>query len=132
MVNWLSRLTKGRAAIGVVGKKNGKTEAVKILSDVKPENAFLFSIGEGSFTEKSAQNLNNLCEELKTIDLKSIEFHLHRGDFENWIKYLGDDILALQMAQIRNMPFNGEQTREKIVEVISKRIEKLKALESSP
>jgi hypothetical protein len=124
MMNWLSKLRKVEAVKGVVGKKIEKVETVKTLSDAKPENAFLFATGEGSFTGKSAQNLYSLCEVMKTIDLKSIEFHLHRGDFENWIKYLGDDTLALQIAKIRNMPFDGEQTRGKIVAVISKRIEK--------
>ncbi len=109
-----------------------RAKAAKILSDVKPDDAFLFSMGEGAFTGKSAQNLNNLCEVLNTVDLKSIEFHLHRRDFENWIEYLGDEILALQIGKIRIMQFDGEQTRAKIVDVIRKRIEKLKALASSP
>ena len=116
----------------MVGIKIGKAEAAKILLNVKPENAFLFSLGEGAFTGKSALNLSQLCEVLKTVDLKSIDFHLHRRDFENWIKYLGDNILALQMAKISKMPFDGEEIRRKIVEVTSKRIEKLKALEASP
>jgi len=116
----------------MVGIKIGKVEAAKILSDVKQENAFLFFLDEGQFTGKSAMNLSQLCEELKTVDLKSIDFHLHRKDFENWANYLGDNILTLQIAKIRKMPFDGEGIRGRIVEVISKRIEKLKVLESSP
>lgn len=115
----------------MVAIKIGKAEATKILLDVKPENAFVFSLGEGAFTGQSALNLSQLGEMLKTIDLKSIEFHLQRKDFENWIKYLGDNILVLQVAKIRKMPFDGE-IRGKLVEVIGKRIAKLKALESSP
>jgi hypothetical protein len=123
---------KDRGAIGMVGKKIGREEAAKILSDVKPENAFIFSIGEGAFTGKTAQNLGQLFEALKAIDLKSVEFHLYRRDFENWVKYLGDNILALQIARIRSMPFNGEGTRAKITVAIGNRIDKLKTLESSP
>jgi hypothetical protein len=131
MMNWLSKIRKGEAVKGVADKNNKKAETVKTLSDVKPENAFLFALGEGSFTGKSAQNLDSLCEEMKTIDLKSVEFHLLRRDFESWIRYLGDDTLALQIAKIRNMPFDGEETRGMIVEVINKRINKSKSLESS-
>jgi hypothetical protein len=116
----------------MVGIKIGKAEAAKILSDVNPENAFSFFLSEGVFTGKSALNLNQLCETLKTIDLQSIDFHLYRKDFENWIKYLGDNILGLQIAKIRNKPFCGEETRGKIIEVISKRIGKLRDLESTP
>jgi hypothetical protein len=116
----------------MVGIKIGKAEATKILSDVKPENAFIFNINEETSTGQSALNLSQLCEILKIVDLSSIDFHLHRGDLENWIKFLGDNILVMQIAKIRNMPFDGEQTRGKIVEVINKRIEKLKALELSP
>jgi hypothetical protein len=131
MKSWLSKFTKRVGTKNVTGKKNEKAEAMKTLSNVNPENAFLFSTSEGSYTGKSAQNLYNLCDVLKTIDLRSVEFHLRRGDFENWIKYLGDDTLALQLTEIRNMPFDGERTRVRIVEAISKRIEKLKTESSS-
>ena len=114
------------------GKKIDKADAAKILSDVNPENAFQFYIDEGQFTGQSANNLSQLCELIKSVDVKSVEFHLHRGDFEKWVRFIGDNILSMQLAKNRNTLLEGEQLREKIVEIISRRIEKLKSLELSP
>ena len=112
--------------------KIDKARATQILSEVKPENAFLFYLSDGVSTGNSAQNLSQLFEMIKTVEIKSIEFHLQRGDFEKWIRYLGDNILAMQIAKVRKMPLEGEKVREKVVDVIGKRIIKLKFLESSP
>jgi hypothetical protein len=38
----------------------------------------------------------------------------------------------MQIAKVRKMPLEGEKVREKVVDVIGKRIIKLKFLESSP
>jgi len=98
-----------------------------ILSEVKPENAFHFFSEVGSPTGISASSLPQFSEILKTVDIKSIEFHLPRGDFEKWIRFLGENILALQLARIRKKAPQGEKLREKIVDVVSKRVEKLKS-----
>ena len=125
MNNWLGNITKRIGTISVPTRKSRKAVASKILSDVTPEAAFVFSTGEGSFTGVRAQNLISLYEELKNVDLRSVEFHLYRMDFENWIDYLGDDALALQIAKIRAMPFDGERTRVRVVEAVGKRIKQL-------
>ncbi len=126
------KMEEGAKKIEEKAKDTERTKAAKILSDVKPENAFLFSSSEGVLTGKRAQNLNGLCEAMHAVDLKSVEFHLQRRDFEKWIAYLGDEILALQIGKIRIMPFDGERTRAKIVETITDRVNKLKALLASP
>lgn len=122
MPTWLNNVTKRIGAISVGSRQKEKAENARILADVKPENAFIFSTGEGSFTGRSAQNLSGLCEELKTVDLRSVEFHLYRKDFENWIRFLGDAALASQIAKIGDAPFDGERTRARLVDAIGKRI----------
>jgi hypothetical protein len=62
--------------------KIDKTRATQILSEVKPENTFFFNLSEGVFTGKVAQNLSHLFEIIKTVELKFVESHLRRGDFE--------------------------------------------------
>jgi len=104
-----------------------KAKAIPRLSEVKPENAFHFCLDVGSYTGKSASSLVQFGEILKSIDIKSIEFHLQRGDFEKWIRFLGDNALALQLARIRKRPLEGEKLREKICDAVRKRIEKLKS-----
>ena len=96
------------------------------LAEVKPENAFHFFTEVGSYTGISASSLPQFSEILKTVDLQSIEFHLQRGDFEKWLRFLGDDILALQLARIRKKAPQGEKWRGKICDIVGKRVEKLK------
>ncbi|MBM5805478.1 MAG: hypothetical protein FJZ49_05385 [Candidatus Verstraetearchaeota archaeon] len=113
----------------------GRVEKIKtnnVLADVKPENAFYFCLEEGNYTGRNAQNLIQFYETLKTVEPKSIEFHTQRGDFEKWIRFLGDNILALQLARIRKKPLEGEKLREKICDTIGKRINKLRGSESPP
>jgi hypothetical protein len=125
MSSWFGSITKRIGTIGAPHKNGKKAEAAKILADVSPESAFAFSTGEGSYTGVRAQNLISLYTELKTIDLRSVEFHLSRKDFENWIRYLGDKTLAHQIGMIGSEPFEGEQTRERVIEAIGKRIGQL-------
>lgn len=93
--------------------KIDKARAIQILSEVKPENAFFFNLGKGVFTGNSAWNLSQLFEIIKTVELKSVEFHLKRGDFEKWIGDLGDNILAMRLAKVREAPLEGELVRER-------------------
>jgi hypothetical protein len=107
-----------------------KARATQILSEVKPENAFLFYLSEGVSTGNSAQNLSQLFEIIKTVEIKSVEFHLKRGDFEKWIGDLGDNILVMRLAKVREAPLEGEVVRERVVNIIGKRINYLKSLAS--
>jgi hypothetical protein len=125
MSSLLDNITKRIGTISVPFRNGKKAEAAKILADVSQENAFAFSISEGSFTGARARNLIGLYTELKTVDIRSVEFHLYRMDFENWVQYLGDLPLAQQIAKIRAIPFEGERTRNRIVEAVGKRISQL-------
>jgi hypothetical protein len=108
--------------------KLNNVEASKILADVPPENAFYFYTGIGSYTGKYATNLLQFYEILKNIDVKSLEFHVEREDFENWLRFLGDIVLSLQIARIRKKRYMGENLRAKICEVVKNRYEKLSNL----
>lgn len=127
MSKWIGSVAKRIGSIRPAGKKERSEAATKILSDVNPENAFVFSLGEGSFTGKTAANLSAFCEALETVDIRSVQFHLYRRDFENWVTFLGDDALAQQLAKIRAVPFEGERTRAKVAEAVRKRIWQLLA-----
>jgi hypothetical protein len=103
-----------------------KEKASRILMELPVENAFHFHTTIGGYTQKYATSLNRFGELLKEIDLRSIEFHLERKDFENWIKHLGDDVLALQVAKLRNKKLTGEALRSKLAEIVEKRYKKLR------
>jgi hypothetical protein len=78
-----------------------KNVASNILRSVPPQNAFYFYRAIGTPTGAAARNLPDFLGILNTIDLASLQFHLGRGDFENWVKMLGDNTLAKQLADLK-------------------------------
>jgi hypothetical protein len=53
-----------------------------ILSDVFSENAFYFYVDVGIYADRCAVNLADFYDILVDVDIRSIEFHMSRGDFE--------------------------------------------------
>jgi len=101
------------------------TEAIKILRMVKDEEAFCFYEDTGKPTGESAKSLSDFLEKIKTVKLESLQFHLQRKDFQNWIKKtLGDSKLARKIERIS--PSNDEALRTKIQSNIESRLKELK------
>jgi len=101
------------------------TEAIKILRMVKDEEAFYFYEDTGKPSGESAKSLSDFLEKIKTVKLESLQFHLQRKDFQNWIeKTLGDSKLARKIEGIS--PSNDEALRTKIQSNIESRLKELK------
>ena len=99
--------------------------AKKITSKTSTEKAFHFYVGIGKPLGESADSLVHFWKKLKTIDLRSIEFHNKRGDFELWTHYLGDVELAKRLRIIKAENLSGEEMRNKIVAVVKTRCDDL-------
>jgi hypothetical protein len=98
----------------------------KILRKVTVEEGFRFFREIGDYTGKVAMSLEDFAVDLRTMDLRSIEFHVQREDFEKWIlKVLNDEELAKSLSKIR-VEFQGEKLRNELVMVVTKRVEELK------
>jgi len=98
----------------------------KILRKVTVEEGFRFFREIGDYTGKVAMSLEDFAVDLRTMDLRSIEFHVQREDFEKWIlNVLNDEELAKSLSKIR-VEFQGEKLRNELVTVVTKRIEELK------
>ena len=98
----------------------------KILRKVTVEEGFRFFREIGDYTGKVAMSLEDFAVDLRTMDLRSIEFHVQREDFEKWIlKVLNDEELAKSLSKIR-VDFQGEKLRNELVIVVTKRVEELK------
>ena len=53
------------------------------------------------------------------LNIVSIEFHLARGDFENWFRTaVGDAALADELAKIKKTELTGEDLRKAIVKAL--------------
>jgi hypothetical protein len=124
----------GYYAITDLGKKViglpqiDKAHAAKILSHVPADKAFHFYTGMHQYLGIHANSLSDFCDKVEKFNVKSIEFHVSRRDFENWFKSLGDEELAKRMSLIHNMNLHGEELRKKVYEAAKHRLEELKRL----
>jgi hypothetical protein len=108
------------------GKIIGTESVSEILRTVSMEEAFHFFTDIGQYDGKSATSLVDFSEKLKTVPLKSVEFHFRRGDFERWIKEtLGDGYLANGISRIEKSA-QGETLRTSIQGMVENRINYLK------
>lgn len=93
----------------------------KPLREIPKEKAFYFFTSIGNYTGEKAHSLHEFLEKVKEIDIKSLEFHLYRGDFEKWIReVLGIRELAEKMDEIQKLNLRGETLRTLIYETVSR------------
>ncbi len=105
-----------------------KSQATKILGSQTNDKAFHFYTGVHQYTNVLANSLAEFYDKLEKIDIKSIEFHVPRKDFEHWIQSLGDVELAKMLGLIREMRAHGEELRKKTAETIKRRLDELKRI----
>jgi len=102
-----------------------RVDASDILRTVPPDQSFLFFEDIGKYTGRLAANLDDFCENMKTIDIASVTFHFERGDYERWIREtLHDAELARKLKRIKKSR-SGEQLRNKILRSVRKRLNEL-------
>jgi DNA-binding Lrp family transcriptional regulator len=107
----LARKTGGGYGITEKGKA-----ILKAIAPVPKESAFHFYTGIGRPTGFAAESLKDFYEIVKQVAAESLEFHLYRGDFENWIKAAFEDAaLADELASLKNANVKGEELRKEII-----------------
>ena len=92
---------------------------LRAITPVPKDKAFHFYMGFGQPTGFSAESLKNFYEIVKRVAAESLDFHLYRGDFENWIKNaLRDSVLADELANLKIERLKGEELRQEIQKAI--------------
>jgi hypothetical protein len=114
---------EGKAVIGF--PRIGEEESRKILRKTSPERAFHFYAGIGQSLGSSADRLTDFCDRIRSVDIRSIEFHTARGDFESWIRHLGDIELEKRLRLIRETGLKGEALRERLYGALRSRCDEL-------
>jgi hypothetical protein len=100
----------------------------KILKILPKEQVFYFYSSIGNYTGKSASSLEEFLERAKHVDVKSLEFHLYRGDFEKWISQtLEDSRLTQEFRNLRTQKVTGTHLRDYLCYIVSKRLRDLKS-----
>ena len=100
----------------------------RVLRNVTREEAFYFFTSIGNYTGVSAVSLDEFAQKLKDADVKSLEFHLFREDFEKWIsQILGDSRLAADIGTVRIQKIVGNSLRDRLYFLVSRRLKELKS-----
>jgi len=104
----------------------------RVLRNVLREEAFYFFTSIGNYTGVSASSLDEFLQKIKDVDVKSLEFHLFREDFEKWIaQTLGDDKLAGEIKILRSQKIVGNTLRDRLYFVVSRRLKELRGASAS-
>lgn len=108
---------KGGGGYGITEK--GKA-ILKAIAPLPKDAAFHFYTEVGQPTGFSAESLKDFYEIVKRVAVESLEFHLYRGDFENWIKAVFKDAaLADGLANLKALKLKGEDLRQGILKAIA-------------
>ena len=87
---------------------------------VTKEKAFYFFTSIGNYTGHHAFSLDEFRGKLTEVSTKSLEFHLHRRDFERWFADVwGCDQLAEKMRALITRNLRGEPLRTALVKAVS-------------
>lgn len=96
--------------------------ALKITAQVPEGKEFNFYVGEGKPLGFSAHSLEEFYKLIKIVTSDSLEFHLYRRDFENWIRtVIGDRQLPLDISGVRGADLKGEDLRKGLLRAIDLR-----------
>jgi alpha-amylase len=97
-------------------------EARLRLTILTANEPFLFytGVGEGHYTGTMAWSLKGFIKALKTVPLKTVEFHIGNGDFESWARFsLKDAKLADSIKALKGR--KGELLRKALLSAANKR-----------
>lgn len=103
----------------------------KILRSVPEQEGFHFYLAIGEPTEETAFSLADFVEKMEAVDVRSVNFHYARKDFEKWIREVfGDVELALRLGRIGRirLGIQGEALRNEIIRTVKMRLNELKPL----
>jgi hypothetical protein len=98
-----------------------------IMRTVSRHEGFHFYREQGDATGKVATSLPEFVKQLGAVDVRSVNFHFKRRDFEKWIHdIIGDIDLATKFGKIRKAT-HGEKLRNELVQIVNRRLDELTA-----
>jgi uncharacterized protein YwgA len=114
---------EGKKALGF--QLNTKETAKAIIAYAPHDKAFNFYADTDRPLRIHAHSLQDFINKLSKVDVKSIEFHMDKDDFETWFKCLGDQELAKKTAIIKERKNTGEQLRQLLHNTVEQHHQKL-------
>lgn len=108
-----------------------KATVSKITRTVSKHEGFHFYKDMGDSTGKFATSLADFAEKLRIVDVRSVNFHFKRRDFEKWIRdVLGDSELSRRVSRIHKEA-HGEKLRSEIVQIVRARLGELEGAQTA-
>ncbi len=109
-------LLRSERGYGVTEK--GKA-ALKAFVAVREEMSFHFYFGVDQPADFTAKTLQEFYKAIQHVSAASLEFHLYRGDFENWLKQACKELeLAEQIGSLKAASLKGEALRAELLRVL--------------
>lgn len=104
----------------------------RMMRALPREKAFYFFTSIGNYIGASASSLKEFSEKIGEVNVKSLEFHLHRGDFEKWInEVLQDKELATQVGKLQGFGLTGDALRSQLSAAVSNRLKQTSSQQTS-
>ena len=96
--------------------------ALKVLVQGSSEMAFNFYIDVDKPIGLSAQSLGEFYRLVKELCSDVLDFHLYRGDFENWLRDVVNDAeLENAFSVLKAQNLNGEELRKALLKVMDEK-----------
>jgi len=87
-----------------------RDKALLITSSVPGEKGFHFFTNVEKPTGMFATSIFDFLEQLKKVDVKSLEFHLKRNDFQKWLReVIRDDWLAEEFEKLKALGLSADR-----------------------
>jgi hypothetical protein len=107
-------------------KKMTIENSSRMLRTVPREKAFYFFTSIGNYTGLNAASLKEFMERINVLNVKSLEFHVGRGDLEKWAaEVLEDQWLAGEIKRIQRSGLIGEALRNQLYLTVSRHFKRL-------
>ncbi len=95
---------------------------LKISHRVTDDKAFSFYVAVDKPLGFNAHSLDEFYRLIKQVTSDALDFHVYRGDFENWLRdALGDRQLALDFSGPRAAGLHGEDLRKRLLSIMDHR-----------
>jgi predicted transcriptional regulator len=96
--------------------------ALKAFVPVPEGMSFQFYNGIDQPTDLAAKTLWEFYGVIKQVSVDSLEFHLYRGDFENWLKDACKEAeFAQEVGIVKDSGLSGEELRAELLKVLDGR-----------
>ncbi|MDG6969581.1 MAG: hypothetical protein JRN54_00530 [Nitrososphaerota archaeon] len=98
------------------GKRGKKTPAGErgATMELPPEKAFYFYRGLDEPLGVAASSIVDFQRKLANVETTSVKFHVERGDFQNWLKTLGEIDLAEKINGLKGKGIPPEEMKGRV------------------